>query len=119
MSSVERAPRFERMRRQELFCRAAPLIAQHGQEFPLGVELGGSAKIGHRRARNAVDTHLCPSSALAIARIGDLPEHRDHTKLLQQGGIEGNLVHSIENLLGGARGARPFHGIDLNQDCIA
>ena len=107
------------VRRRELFCRSAPLITQHGQEFPLGVELGRRAKIGHRRARNAVDTHLCPSSALGFARVGDLPEHRDHPKLLQQGGIEGNLVHSIENLLGGARGARPFHGIDLNQDCIA
>ena len=31
--------------RQELFCRAAALIAQHGQEFPLGVELRGGAKV--------------------------------------------------------------------------
>ena len=30
--------------RQELFCRAAALIAQHGQEFPLGVELRGSSQ---------------------------------------------------------------------------
>lgn len=63
---------------QERFRATAAFVAQHAKKAPFGIELGGIAKVGHRRAGDAVDAHSRPSSALAIAGIGHLPQHRDH-----------------------------------------
>src|SRR6202011_1637457 len=59
--------------------------------------------------------HCAP---LAVARIGDLPKHGDHAQLLQQDGVEGHLVHTVENL--GRRARAPFtlDWVDLNKNGI-
>ena len=54
-------------------------------------------------ASDSVDAHTCPLCTFDVARIGDLPKERHHAQLLQENGIEGNLVQSVENLGGRAR----------------
>src|SRR4051794_16947549 len=98
---------------QECLRRAPPLVAQHGQELPLGVELGGIAKSDHDVAGDAVDPHVRPFGALAIVAVCDLPQQGDHPQLLQQHGIERDLVESVEDVAGRARRARALHRIDL------
>ena len=118
MSKSRARAQIRGVRRQELFCRAAALIAQHGQEFPLSVELRGRAKARNHVTCNAVNAHLGPASSLTAAWIGHLAEHSDHPQLFQQCRIEGDFVDPIQNLLGRAWGVGPFHRIDLNQDRI-
>ena len=117
---VERRARAEivAVRREEGFSRAAALIAQHDEEIPLGIELGGIAELGHGGARDAVDAHLGPAGALAVAGVGDLPQQRHHAQLLEQGRIEGDLVDAVDDVTGRARRARALDRIDLNQDRI-
>ena len=56
MSSVERTPVSAAWAVRNSSAERRPSSRSMVRNFPLGVELGGSAKIGHRRARNAVDT---------------------------------------------------------------
>src|SRR5262245_33116361 len=62
---------------QECVTGAAPLVAQHAQEFPLGIELGGIAELYHHLAGDAVDAHARPLGALAVIRLGDVTQQRD------------------------------------------
>ena len=96
---------------QESLSGAAALVAQHAQEFPLGIELGRVAELDHQLAGDAVDAHARPLAALAIIRLGDLAQHRDHAQLFQQHGIERHLVEPVENVTGGARQCRPLDRI--------
>src|SRR6476469_6129896 len=55
--------------------RGAPsLVAQHGQEFPLGVELGRIAEPDHELAGDAVYPHVRPLGAFRTAGVSDLPQ---------------------------------------------
>src|SRR5207344_3356744 len=91
---------------QECLRRAPPLVAQHAQEFPFGVELGGIAKPHHDLAGDTVDPHLRPFGALAIVAVCDLPQQGDHPQLLEQHGVERDLVEPVEDIAGRARRAR-------------
>src|SRR5690606_29782977 len=82
-----------------------PLVAQHGEKRPFAVELGGIAERNHHLARDPMDAHAGPRGALAIARIGGFAEQRDHAQLLQQHGIERDLVETIEDIARRARRA--------------
>src|SRR5499427_5325238 len=103
---------------QESLSGAAALVAEHAQEFPLGVELGGIADLDHPLAGDAVDAHTRPLAALAMIRLGDLAQHRDHAQLFQQHGVERHLVEPVENVAGGARQCRPLDRIDLHENRI-
>src|SRR5262245_19260260 len=103
---------------QESVSGAAALVAQHAQEFPLGVELGGIAELDHHLAGDAVDAHGRPFGALAVVGLRNLAQQRDHAQLFQQYGIERHLVESVENVAGGARQCRPLDRIDLNENRI-
>jgi len=59
-----------------------------------------------------VDAHAGPFRALAIARIGDLPEQGHHAQLLQENGVEGHLIQTVRNLGGGARHAFALDRVD-------
>src|SRR5262249_970986 len=87
-------------------CAPPPLVAQHAQKFPLGVELGRIAELYHHVAGDAVDAHVRPSGALGIVRLCDLAQQGDHAQLFQQHGIERDLVEPVENVAGGARQSR-------------
>jgi hypothetical protein len=77
------APEVHCMGLQKDLRRPSPFIVQKREEFPFRVELGGGAELRHHLARDAVDAHTGPLRALAITRIGDLPEKSDHAQLLQ------------------------------------
>src|SRR5271166_275688 len=112
------APEIQCMRLQKDLRGPSPLIVQQGKEFPFRVELGGGAELGQHLARDAVDAHAGPLRALAVARIGDLPKHGDHAQLLQQDGVEGHLVQTVENLGRRARGPFTLDRVDLNKNGI-
>src|SRR6516162_10987009 len=57
-------------------------------------------------------------SALSITRVGDLPRQRNHTQLLQQNGIEGDFVETIENFPSGLRRTCALDRVDLHENCI-
>ena len=59
-SKEERRPRSRRASSRNASRRAAPLVAQHAQEVPFGVELRGIAEIDHDVARDAVNAHAGP-----------------------------------------------------------
>jgi hypothetical protein len=63
---------------QEGVGRAAALVAQHGQEVPLGVQLGRVAEIDHYLARDAMNAHPGPARSLVISRMGDPPQQGNH-----------------------------------------
>ena len=99
------------MRFLERLRATATFIAQHAQKVAFGVVLGGITEVGHRRADNAVDAHSGPPSALAFAGIGHRAQDRDHAQFLQQGGIEGNLVQTVEDVACGTRRAQSLDRI--------
>src|SRR5262245_57362810 len=103
---------------QECVTCAAPLIAQHAQKFPLGVELRRIAELYHQVAGDAVDAHVRPFGALGIVRLCDLAQQGGHAQLFQQHGIERDLVEPVEDVTGRARQPRSFDRIDLNQNRI-
>src|SRR5262245_36221890 len=45
---------------------ASPFVAQHAQEFPLGVELRRIPELDHHIAGDAVDAHVRPFGALGV-----------------------------------------------------
>src|SRR5262245_11458397 len=104
---------------QECVGGAPPLLAQHAQKAPFGVELGGVAERDHHVAGNAVDAHVRPPGMLGIVGLRDLAQQRDHAQLLQQHGVERDLVEPVENVAGGARRARSLDRIDLHDDGVA
>src|SRR5262245_35089007 len=59
---------------QECVTRAPPLVAQHAQKCPLGVELRRIAELYHHVAGDVVDAHVRPFSALGIGRLGNLAQ---------------------------------------------
>src|ERR1700722_1718637 len=87
---VERGtpPEILTVHRQEGIRRAPPLVAQHAEKRPFGVDLGRGAEISHHLAPEHVDAHARPLRALGIASIRDLPEQGDHPQFLQQYGVE-------------------------------
>src|SRR5262245_1235490 len=85
---------------------APPFLAQHAQEAPLGIERGGVAERHHHVAGDAVDAHVRPLGMLGIVGLRDLAQQRDHAQLLQQHGVERDLVEPVEDVAGGARRAR-------------
>src|SRR5579872_5810659 len=71
--------------RFEKFVRgAAAFLVQERDELPLRVELGGGAELRQHVGDDAVGAHLRPARAFAAARIGHLPQQRDHTQFLHQ-----------------------------------
>jgi hypothetical protein len=58
-------------------------------------------------------------AALAISSIGHPPQDCDHAQLLQQRGIERNLVQTVEDVARGTWRAGALDRIDLNQHGIA
>src|SRR5262245_25406763 len=103
---------------QERVTGAAPLVAQHAQELPLGVELRRVTELYHHVAGDAVDAHVRPFGALRIIRLCNLAQQGDHAQLFQQHGIERDLVEPVENVAGRARQALPFDRVDLNENRI-
>jgi hypothetical protein len=67
---------------------------------------------------SVMSAHLRPTLAFPTARIGDLPQERDHPKLLHQWRVKGNLVEAVEDLGRRARRLATFAGVDLDQDHI-
>src|SRR5262245_34078890 len=59
---------------KECLTGAAPLVAQHAQEFPLGVELRRIAEFDHHLAGDAMDAHVRPFGALGVIRLRDLAQ---------------------------------------------
>src|SRR5262245_3807303 len=59
---------------QERVTGAAPLVAQHAQELPLGVELRRVTELYHHDAGDAVDAHVRPFGALRIIRLCNLAQ---------------------------------------------
>src|SRR5262245_4238520 len=104
---------------QECIGGAPPFLAQHAQEAPFGVKLGGVAQRDHHVAGDAVDAHLRPLGVLGMVGLRDLAQQRDHAQLLQQHGVERDLVEAIENVAGGARRAGALDRIDLDDDGVA
>src|SRR5262245_22530092 len=49
---------------KECVTGAAPLIAQHAQKFPLGIELRRIAELYHHVARDAMNAHVGPFAVL-------------------------------------------------------
>ena len=96
----------------------APLLLQHRNELPLGVELRRRAEAGERVAHDPVRAHSGPARALPVSGIGDLPQQRDHAHFLHQRRIEGNLVEPVEDLARRAWRFQPFARIDLHQDGV-
>src|SRR5262245_18410337 len=80
------------MAAQECVTCAPSLVAQHAQEFPLGVELRSIAELHHHVAGDTVDAHIGPFGALAIIGLCNLAQQRDHEQLFQQHGIERDHV---------------------------
>src|SRR5262245_25081944 len=78
---------------QECVTCAAPLIAQHAQKFPLGVELRRIAELYHQVAGDAVDAHVRPFGALGIVRLCDLAQQGDHAQLLDRKSTRLNSSH--------------------------
>src|SRR5262245_29035354 len=103
---------------QECITGAPTLVAQHAQEFPLGVELGRIAELHHHVARDAVDPHVRPFRALGIIRLCNLAQQGDHAQLFQQDGVERDLVEPVENVAGRSGRLRTFDRIDLNENRI-
>src|SRR5262245_40730868 len=103
---------------QKCVTRAPPLVAQHAQEFPLGVELRRIAELYHHVAGDAVDAHVRPFGVLGIIRLCNLAQQGDHAQLFQQYGIERDLVEPVENVAGGARQPWSFDRVDLNENRI-
>src|SRR6516225_247207 len=103
---------------QECVTRAPPLVAQHAQEFPLGVEFRRIAELYHHVAGDAVDAHVRPFGVLGIIWLCNLAQQGDHAQLFQQHGIERDLVEPVENVAGRARQPWPFDRIDLNENRI-
>src|SRR4029077_8906615 len=112
------APEIQCMRLQKDLCGPSPLIVQQAKEFPFRVELGGSAELGQHLARDAVDAHAGPLRSLAVAWISDLPKQGDHAQLLQQNGIEGYFIQTVENLGRRARASFTLDRVDLNENGI-
>src|SRR6201982_1025811 len=106
------------MRLQKHLRRPSSLIVQESEELPFSIELRGCAKFGQHLASDAVDAHACPLRAFAIARIGDLPKERHHAQLLQENGIEGHLVQTVQNLGSRARRSFALDWIDLNKNGV-
>src|SRR5690348_6022339 len=59
---------------QERVAGAAPLVAQHAQKCPLGVELRRISELYHHVAGDAVDAHVRPFGALGIIWLCDLAQ---------------------------------------------
>src|SRR5262249_20270376 len=89
--------------REESLGGAAAVIAQHAQEIPFGVELRRRPKFGQNLARDQMDAHPRPFASLGAAGVRDLPQQRDHAQLLEQRGVERDLVQPVEDFAGGAR----------------
>jgi hypothetical protein len=83
------------------------------KKSPFGIELRGVAEVHHHVAGDMADAHLRPQRALAGAGIGDLAQQRDHAQLLQQHGVERDLVQPVEDVARRVRRARPLDRIDL------
>ena len=98
--------------------RAPAFVAKHGEELPLGVELGRVGELFHEIAGDAVNMHVCPTGSLSIARIGYLTEDRDHPQFFQKGCVEGNFVHPIDDLAGRAGRTGPLDGVHLHEDRV-
>ena len=62
--------------------------------------------------------HACPLSPLAGAGVSDLAQQGNHAQLLQQRGVEGDLVQTIEDLARRAWRALTFDRIDRNEQRI-
>src|SRR6266481_2574837 len=56
---------------EECVTGAAPLIAQHAQKFPLGIELRRIAELDHHVARDAMNAHVGPFRVFGIVRLCD------------------------------------------------
>src|SRR6476619_6011138 len=100
--------------------RGAPsLVAQHAEEFPLGVELRRIAEPDHELAGDSVNPHVRPFGAFGTAGVSDLPQQRDHPQLLEQRGVERDLLEPVEDVARRARRPRPLDRIDLDEDRVA
>jgi hypothetical protein len=106
------------MHLQKHLRRPSTFLVQKREEFPFRIELGRGAEIRHHLAGDAVDAHAGPSGALAVAGIGDLPEQSDHPQLLQQHGVEGHFIQTIQNLGRGARRSLALDRVNLNENSI-
>src|SRR5262249_13632131 len=62
---------------EECVTGAAPLIAQHAQKFPLGIELRRIAELDHHVARDAMNAHVGPFRVFGIVRLRDLAQQSD------------------------------------------
>ena len=49
-------------------------------------------------AGDPMHAHLAHCAPSAVVGVGDLPQQRDHAQLLQQYGVERNLVDAVEDL---------------------
>jgi hypothetical protein len=66
--------------------------------------------------------HLAISRSPGFAPLpldGPPPHDRNHAQFLQQGRIEGNLVHPVDDLARGTRRPRTLDRVDLHQHGIA
>ena len=104
---------------EEALGRMSSLIAQHGQKRPLPVQLRGIAQFQQHVAGDAVNPHRRPARAFVIAQADHLTQQRDHLQLLEQHGVEGDLVEAAEDVARRARRAGTLDGIDLHQDGVA
>src|ERR1051326_3112434 len=98
--------------REERLVGAAALVAQHAQEIPFGVELRRCAQPGQHLAGDEMNAHLGPVASLGAAGVGDLAQQRDHAQLLEQRGVERDLVEPVEDLARAGRRAGPLDRVD-------
>src|SRR6185437_13863475 len=106
------------VRRQKSFGCLPSAVAQHGEEGPFRVKLGRVAEIEHDVAGDAVNTHVRPSRTLVVGGVSNLAEKSDHPQLLQEHGVEGDFIETVENLARGAQNARSFDRIDLHKNGV-
>ncbi|MFB8831862.1 hypothetical protein ACE0DR_27215 [Azotobacter sp. CWF10] len=104
---------------EEAFGRNPPLVAQHRQKRPLRIQLRRIAQLQQNIAGNPVNPHRGPAGAFVVAQAGRIAQQPDHLQLLQQHGIEGDLIETAVNIARRARRAGTLDGIDLYQDGVA
>src|SRR5215471_10644770 len=97
---------------EEALGGTAAFVPQHAKEIPFGVELRRCAELGQSLAGDEMNAHLGPFATLGAPGVRDLPQQRDHAQLLEQRGVERDLVQPIEDLTRGARRPGSFDRVD-------
>src|SRR5262245_21890089 len=65
-----------------------------------------------------MNTHVRPLCSLTASWICYLAQQGDHSELLEQRGVERNLVQAIENFAGSSGRAGAFDGINGDKKCV-